>query len=110
LISDEEFRKMKSTAFLVNVGRAKVVNEKALYEALKARRIAGAGLDVWYLYPERDSDKQLPSQFPLQELDNVIFSGHKPSMETMVYRMRKIAENIGRLYHGKTLENVVYTT
>jgi len=109
LIGEKEFKQMKPTTFLINVGRAKVVNEQALYEALRTRRIAGAGLDVWYQYPEGLSDKQLPSHFPIQELDNVVMTPHKPSRETMTYRWAKIAENIGRFAQGEPLENVVYT-
>lgn len=51
LIGAPEFAQMKSTAFLINVGRGPVVNEQDLYTALKTRRIAGAGLDVRYQYP-----------------------------------------------------------
>jgi phosphoglycerate dehydrogenase-like enzyme len=109
LIGEKEFKQMKPSAFLINVGRAKVVNERALYDALRTRSIAGAGLDVWYLYPEGLSDKQLPSQFPIQELDNVVMTPHKPSRETMTYRWAKIAENIGRFARGEPLENIVYT-
>jgi len=109
MIGEKEFRQMKPSAFLINVGRALVVNEQALYEALRTRRIAGAGLDVWYQYPEGSSDLRLPSRFPIQELDNVIMTPHKPTKETMAYRWGKIAENIGRFARGEPLENVVYT-
>jgi hypothetical protein len=44
---------MKSTAFLINVSRAEIVEEDALYEPLAQRSIAGAALDVWYRYPRR---------------------------------------------------------
>jgi phosphoglycerate dehydrogenase-like enzyme len=42
---------LRPTAILVNVSRAQIVDEDALYDALAARRIAGAALDVWYRYP-----------------------------------------------------------
>jgi phosphoglycerate dehydrogenase-like enzyme len=109
LIGEPEFRQMKPTAFLINVGRARVINEQALYEALSDRRIAGAGLDVWYEYPASLRDKKLPSNLPLHELDNVIMTPHKPTIETMVYRWRFIAENIRRLAEGEPLQNIVYT-
>lgn len=109
LINERQFQRMKPTAFLINVGRAPVVNEAALYEALRSRRIAGAGLDVWYKYPERDDEICLPSHLPFHELDNVIMTPHKPTIETMEYRWGKIADNIARLVRGEPLENVVYT-
>jgi phosphoglycerate dehydrogenase-like enzyme len=108
LIGEREFQQMKPTAFLINVGRARVVNEQALYEALRDRRIAGAGMDVWYEYPASLQDKRLPSRFPLHELDNVIMTPHKPTIETMEYRWRNIADNIRRLVDGEALQNIVY--
>lgn len=109
LIGGREFQQMKPGAFLINVGRARVVNEEALYQALRSRRIAGAGLDVWYQYPDSDDEKKLPSRFPFQELDNVIMTPHKPTIETMEYRWGKIAENIGCFARGEPLDNVVHT-
>ncbi len=109
LIGEKEFQRMKPKAFVINVGRARVINEEALYHALHTRRIAGAGLDVWYQYPEGEQVKRLPSRFPLQELDNVIMTPHKPTIETMEYRWGKIAENIGRFARGEPLQNVVCT-
>jgi phosphoglycerate dehydrogenase-like enzyme len=109
LVGEREFQLMKPTAFLINVGRARVVNEEALYNALRSRRIAGAGFDVWYEYPERLEDSKFPSRFPLHELDNVIMTPHKPTIETMAYRWAKIAENISRFARGEPLENLVRT-
>jgi phosphoglycerate dehydrogenase-like enzyme len=51
LIDDRRLRLMKPTAFLINVARAEICNEAALYRALASGRIAGAALDVWYDYP-----------------------------------------------------------
>ena len=51
LIGEAELGLMKPTAILVNVARADIVDEDALYSALAERRIAGAALDVWYRYP-----------------------------------------------------------
>jgi phosphoglycerate dehydrogenase-like enzyme len=109
LIGEREFQQMKPGAFLINVGRARVVNEEALYKALRSRRIAGAGYDVWYEYPASLADKKHPSRFPLHELDNLIMTPHKPTIETMAYRWAKIAENIARFERGEALENVVCT-
>jgi phosphoglycerate dehydrogenase-like enzyme len=60
---------MKTTAFLINTARGPVADQTAVYEALKGKRIAGAGLDV--LVPE-----PTPIDEPLNELDNVIMAPH----------------------------------
>lgn len=107
LIGAKQFELMKPSAFLINVGRAAVVNEEALYQALSTRRIAGAGLDVWYQYPPSLDQKQLPAHFPFHELDNVIMTPHKPTTETMEYRWAEIAENVRRFARGENLKSVV---
>jgi phosphoglycerate dehydrogenase-like enzyme len=61
--------RMKPTAYLINVARGPIVNEKALYETLAARRIAGAGLDVF-------EEEPTPADNPILKLDNVIVSPH----------------------------------
>lgn len=69
LVGARELALMKPTAYLVNVARGPVVDEKALYETLAARRIAGAGLDVFEHEPT-------PADNPILKLDNVIVSPH----------------------------------
>ena len=108
LIAAHEFNLMKPTACLVNVGRGPVVNEQALYDALRSRRIRGAGLDVWYQYPSAPGQIQLPGKLPFHELDNIIMTPHKPTAETMKYRWRAIAGNIARLARGESLLRVVH--
>ncbi len=78
LIGSDQLRAMKETAILVNVGRGAVVDEAALYEALAHRRIFGAGIDVWYVYPDDDSARgqTLPANLPFWELDNVVMTPH----------------------------------
>jgi D-3-phosphoglycerate dehydrogenase len=60
---------MKPTAYLINVARGPVVDEKALYEALSNKRIAGAGLDVF-------EEEPTPADNPILNLDNVIVTPH----------------------------------
>ncbi len=61
---------------LVNVGRGKIVNEKALYDALTQGTLARYASDVWYVYPNKDTDYPLPSRYPVHLLDNVIMTPH----------------------------------
>jgi phosphoglycerate dehydrogenase-like enzyme len=69
LVGAKEFGLMKSTAYLINTSRGPIVEEKALIEALTAKRIAGAGLDVFDLEP-------LPTGHPLRTLDNAVITPH----------------------------------
>ena len=69
LIDARALSRMKPTAYLVNVARGPVVDEKALYEALVLKRIAGAGLDVF-------EEEPTPASNPILKLDNVIVTPH----------------------------------
>ena len=69
LIGQKEFALMKPTAYLINTARGPIVEEAALIAALRSRRIAGAGLDVYDIEP-------LPADHPLRALDNVVLSPH----------------------------------
>lgn len=69
LVSRDRLALMKPTAYLVNTARAAITDENALVEALAARRIAGAALDVFVAEP-------LPADSPFRRLDNVLLSPH----------------------------------
>ena len=75
LIRARELSLMKPTAVLINVARAEIIDEDALYRALLERRIAGVALDVWYRYPT-DPGPTLPSRRPFDGLDNVLMTPH----------------------------------
>ena len=88
LIDAKAIAKMKPNAIIINTARGGVVDEDALYIALKQRQIYGAGLDVFETEP--------PSQSPLITLDNVILGAHSAaSTQGAVDNMGTIAsENI----------------
>ncbi|KUK49650.1 MAG: D-isomer specific 2-hydroxyacid dehydrogenase NAD-binding protein [Parcubacteria bacterium 33_209] len=69
LFGESEFKKMKKTAYIINTSRGKIINEKALYQALKEDWIAGAGLDTLNQEPPLKDN-------PLFKLDNVIITPH----------------------------------
>src|SRR5439155_11533698 len=69
LMSDKQFSMMKPSAVLINTARGPIVDEPALVRALRAKRIAGAALDVFEIEP-------LPPDSPLMKMDNVLLSPH----------------------------------
>jgi len=75
LINKEIISQMQGK-FLVNVGRGQIIEEEALYYALKNGILAGAAIDTWYLYPDSDHAVQLPSRYPIHTFKNVVISPH----------------------------------
>jgi phosphoglycerate dehydrogenase-like enzyme len=74
---DESMLSQMHNKFIINVGRAAIIDEKALYEALKHKTLAGFASDVWYQTPEiKDTGKLYPSKLPIYKLDNVVISPH----------------------------------
>jgi len=80
MIGEREIGLMKPSAYLVNVARAAIIDEKALYFALKENKIAGAALDVWWIPHWWDQkwnpEINKPSRYPFWELPNVIATPH----------------------------------
>ena len=89
-------RLMKKNAILVNTARGGVVDEAALYEALKAGRLFGAGLDVWEVEPP-------PRDHPLLGLPNVIATPHAAggTHDTQVRSSMGVAEQVVEVLQGK---------
>lgn len=102
LINYTQLTRMKKNAFLVNVSRGGIVNEEALYRALKEGLIAGAACDVF-------KNEPLKKDNPLLSLDNFIATSHIAwySEESCVDLERKVAEEAARGALGEDLLNVV---
>lgn len=111
IVGAAAFAAMPSHAVIVNVGRGEVIEEKALYDALKERRIAGAVIDTWYVYPkgEAAAAATYPGNLPFNELDNIIMTPHMSGWTagTAHRRRAQIAENIRCLLEGRPLLNCV---
>lgn len=109
LIGKRELNLMKPDACLINVARAEVIVEEALFTALESQQIKGAALDVWYNEPLAAADSPQPSNCPFWELDNVIMSPHASSITTgmLARRVGFIAQNIDRFARGEQVENIV---
>jgi len=102
LMNEQRFRMMKKTAYLVNNARGPVVDEKALFKALKEGWIAGAGLDVFEQEPT-------PLDNPLLKLGNVVVAPHisSASLETRSRMAEMVAENMVAFFQGKQPPNLV---
>jgi len=79
-------------AIFVNVGRARVVDEQALFTALETGILHSAGLDVWYQYPNDAASREdtAPSAFPFHTLNNVVLSPHRAGHGVASERLRGI--------------------
>ncbi|HLJ60131.1 MAG TPA: 2-hydroxyacid dehydrogenase [bacterium] len=108
LLGARELELMKRTAVLINVARAEIAQEEALYRALARRTIAGAVLDVWYRYP-RGPAPTLPAHCAFHELPNVLMTPHVAGWTegTLEARARLIAENILRVARGEAPANMI---
>jgi phosphoglycerate dehydrogenase-like enzyme len=102
LIDADALARMKPTAVLINVSRGALVDERALVEALRTKRIRGAALDVFASEP-------LPEGHPLWTVPNLLITPHVSAV-TRGFWMREvdlIVENLRRLQAGSPLLNVV---
>jgi phosphoglycerate dehydrogenase-like enzyme len=106
LIGQRELDRLKPSAILVNVARADLVDEEALYRALASGTIAGAALDVWYRYPT-SGEPTPPGRQPFHELPNVLMTPHVSGWTEgmLTARAQVIAENIARTVRGEPLLN-----
>jgi D-3-phosphoglycerate dehydrogenase len=102
IVSAPLLARMKPTAWLLNVARGPVVEEAALVEALRARRIGGAALDVYWQQP-------LAADHPLRGLDNVLLTPHAAGLtrESVTEMSRVSAEEVVRILRGERPVNFI---
>lgn len=114
-LDKEEFDSMKSSAIVINVGRGDTINDEALYNALKEKKIKGAAIDTWYIYPDKRGGEEqepmpcYPSKLPFHELDNIIMSPHRAwATDLSLFEITKeLLLNINRFIRGEQLVNIV---
>jgi phosphoglycerate dehydrogenase-like enzyme len=89
LVGASELGLMKPSAFLVNTSRGPIVEEAALISALRERRIAGAGIDVYDVEP-------LPQDHPLRKIDNAVLTPH----------LGYVTQDTFRIFYKQTVEDI----
>jgi phosphoglycerate dehydrogenase-like enzyme len=101
MIDRNALRRMKSTAYLLNTSRGRVVNQDDLCEALREGRIAGAGLDVFEVEP--------PGDHPICQLDNVVLTPHTAGVDARASADMALmaAQTIVALSRGEWPEGVI---
>lgn len=122
LLGPQEIALLPQDCIVVNVARALILDEQALFEALRDQKIHGAGLDVWYRYPHADASavpgyfeappaasNTPPSAYPFHELDNVVMSPHRggTSRDTEGHRVAALAALLACAGRGELLPNRV---
>lgn len=102
IIGAAEFGLMKNSALYINIGRGATTDEAALIDALGAKKIAGAFIDVAETEP-------LPPDSPLWDTENLIITGHYAGCHPDYTRMAMdvALENLGRYNRGEPLKNLV---
>jgi phosphoglycerate dehydrogenase-like enzyme len=96
---------MKKDAFILNLGRGALIDEPALIDALRERRIGGAALDV-------TAEEPLPANSPLWELDNCMITPHTGGISPKLWDRQYIyfTDNLRRFLSGQPLLSVVDKT
>lgn len=110
MIGARELARMKPGAVLINIARGEIVDEEALFTALKARRICAA-LDTWYSYPRTQEAQahHFPSKLPFHELDSVVMSPHRSAtiLEGDQARMEDLGRILREIQAGRRPPNIV---
>ena len=96
LVGAKEFGLMKPSAFIINTSRGPIIDESAMLAALREKKIAGAGLDVFDIEP-------LPLDHPLRKMDNVVLTPHLGYVSEQNYKhyFAGVVEDIRGFLDGK---------
>jgi phosphoglycerate dehydrogenase-like enzyme len=107
LIGDQQLARMKPSAILVNVARAGIVDQGALYEHLRANPNFSAGIDTWWHEPPLGEDFR--TDYPFFDLPNVLGSPHNSAIVagSHAFAARHAAANVGRYLQSGSLAGTV---
>ena len=106
----EQFSAMKETAIMINTSRGEIVDEDALFAALKDKKIGGAAMDTWYNNPKNpfDTDCKPSLKNPFETFDNLVLSPHRAAMIAgELPHLEDAVMNINRTVDGLDPLNVV---
>lgn len=109
LINNDMFTAMKDGVIFVNMSRAAVVDEDAVWNALETGKLGAFGSDVWWNAPKRGESQSYPSeQHEFWKLDNVLMSPHRAGfVENSLPHLDGAIDNIVALYKGEKLNSIV---
>ena len=101
LVGAADLARMKPTSFIVNTARGPIIDEMALLETLKARKIAGAAVDVFSVEP-------LPVDHPFRKLDNLVLTPHLGyvTQETFIAHYTQMVEGIDGWFKGEPVRKL----
>ncbi|WP_229759346.1 NAD(P)-dependent oxidoreductase [Candidatus Uabimicrobium amorphum] len=109
LLCKKRLNLLPTQTVIVNIGRAAIINEKALFDALSDNKLC-AGLDVWYNYPKEVTAQNFsPSNLPFRELENIVMSPHRAGRcdEVEFLRMEHIAQLVNVAANGDEMPNKI---
>ncbi len=108
LVNAKILSRIKRGCYVINVGRGPIVDEDSLYMALREGGIAGAGIDVWWLYPHRDRGKAFSSK-GIHLMDNVVATPHRAGFceQAELDVARFVVVNVKRYLSGEVPEGLV---
>lgn len=111
LLDARRLGRLPHRSVLVNVGRGPVVDEAALFAALRDGPLGAAGIDVWYRYPESEEERKntAPGDHPFGELDNLVLSPHRAGHAVGIEELRAddLTETLAAIARGDDPPHVV---